>query len=237
MPVIAAFPTWAIAAAGHYFHWGVISVSITNLLIVIAMLVLFGLALVVPFPGHRTDGAIEGRPSRGRWVMTTVPRAVAPPPQRQLDRPTPWADRRVGARGRGTSRQPAVVRLVVDLRVRGAHAGRPHGGARVRHPADPRGLGLVARLVGGPFRELAPPVERGAVLHVHGDPPVGEVLDGRLARQAHDDLGHRRRRCSSPRSARPSRAISRSPTSTRNGSAPRARTASTRSVPEPSSTC
>ena len=54
MPVIAAFPTWAIAAAGHYFHWGVISVSITNLLIVIAMLVLFGLALVVPFPGHRT---------------------------------------------------------------------------------------------------------------------------------------------------------------------------------------
>jgi len=54
MPVIAAFPTGTIAAAGHYFHWGVISVSITNLLIVIAMLVLFGLALVVPFPGHRT---------------------------------------------------------------------------------------------------------------------------------------------------------------------------------------
>ena len=54
MPVITAFPTWAIAAAGHYLHWGVISVSITNLLIVIAMLVLFGLALVVPFPGHRS---------------------------------------------------------------------------------------------------------------------------------------------------------------------------------------
>jgi len=54
MPVIAAFPTWAIAAAGHYLHWGVISVSITNLLIVIAMLVLFGLALVVPFPRPRT---------------------------------------------------------------------------------------------------------------------------------------------------------------------------------------
>ena len=54
MPLIAAFPTSAMAAAGHYLHWGVISVSITNLLIVIAMLVLFGLALVVPFPGHRT---------------------------------------------------------------------------------------------------------------------------------------------------------------------------------------
>ena len=54
MPVIAAFPAWATAAAGHYLHWGVISVSVTNLLIVIAMLVLFGLALVVPFPGQRT---------------------------------------------------------------------------------------------------------------------------------------------------------------------------------------
>jgi uncharacterized membrane protein len=54
MPVIAAFPTSPMVAAGHYLHWGVISVSITNLIIVIAMLVLFGLALVVPFPGHRT---------------------------------------------------------------------------------------------------------------------------------------------------------------------------------------
>ena len=54
MPLIAAFPTPAMAAAGHYLHWGAISVSTTNLLIVIAMLVLFGLALVVPFPGHRS---------------------------------------------------------------------------------------------------------------------------------------------------------------------------------------
>jgi hypothetical protein len=43
-----------MAAAGHYLHWGVISVSTTNLIIVIAMLVIFGLALVLPFPGHRT---------------------------------------------------------------------------------------------------------------------------------------------------------------------------------------
>ena len=54
MPFIVAFPTWAIAGAGHYLHWGVISVSVTNLLIIVAMLVLFVLALVVPFPGHRT---------------------------------------------------------------------------------------------------------------------------------------------------------------------------------------
>jgi hypothetical protein len=65
MPVIAAFPTWAIAAAGHYVHWGVISVSITNLLIVIAMLVLFGLALVVPFPGHRRTAPSRGERAEG----------------------------------------------------------------------------------------------------------------------------------------------------------------------------
>ncbi len=60
MPLIAAFPTSAMAAAGHYLHWGAISVSTTNLLIVIAMLVLFGLALVLPFPGHRTTAHSAG---------------------------------------------------------------------------------------------------------------------------------------------------------------------------------
>jgi len=65
MPVIATFSTWAIAAAGHYFHWGVISVSITNLLIVITMLVMFGLALVVPFPGHRRTAQTSGDRARG----------------------------------------------------------------------------------------------------------------------------------------------------------------------------
>ena len=65
MPLIAAFPTSAMAAAGHYLHWGAISVSTTNLLIVIAMLVLFGLALVVPFPGHRTAAHSRGEPAEG----------------------------------------------------------------------------------------------------------------------------------------------------------------------------
>jgi hypothetical protein len=38
---------------GHYVDWGVLHVSVTNLALVGAMLVLFGLALVLPFPGHR----------------------------------------------------------------------------------------------------------------------------------------------------------------------------------------
>jgi len=65
MPLIATHPAWAIPAAGHYLHWGVISVSVTNLLIVVAMLVLFGLALVVPFPGRRATAHSSIDPADG----------------------------------------------------------------------------------------------------------------------------------------------------------------------------
>ncbi len=41
----------AAAGAGTYVHWGVISISRTNLLIILGMVVLFVLALVLPFPG------------------------------------------------------------------------------------------------------------------------------------------------------------------------------------------
>ena len=46
---IAAF------AAGKYVDWGVISISLTNLLIIVGMVVVFVLALVVPFPHARED--------------------------------------------------------------------------------------------------------------------------------------------------------------------------------------
>lgn len=41
--------------AGRYVDWGVIHVSLTNLLIVAAMVVLFVLALVLPFPRHHGE--------------------------------------------------------------------------------------------------------------------------------------------------------------------------------------
>jgi hypothetical protein len=37
--------------AGTYIHWGVLSISLTNFLIIVGMIVIFVLALVVPFPG------------------------------------------------------------------------------------------------------------------------------------------------------------------------------------------
>lgn len=47
--------TVVAAGAGHYVYWGVLSVSLTNLLIIVAMVVLFALALVVPFPTSGPD--------------------------------------------------------------------------------------------------------------------------------------------------------------------------------------
>ncbi|MGN6609475.1 MAG: hypothetical protein ACTHMS_21010 [Jatrophihabitans sp.] len=41
--------------AGRYVHWGVVQLSLTNLLIIVAMIVVFVLALVVPFPTSHDD--------------------------------------------------------------------------------------------------------------------------------------------------------------------------------------
>jgi hypothetical protein len=54
MTTLAAVPV-ASAVAGHYWHWGVISISLTNLLIIVGMVVVFVLALVIPFPHARED--------------------------------------------------------------------------------------------------------------------------------------------------------------------------------------
>lgn len=38
---------------GTYLHWGVIQISLANLIVIIAMLVVFALALFLPFPGRK----------------------------------------------------------------------------------------------------------------------------------------------------------------------------------------
>jgi len=64
----AALPAVAPAAglpvaAPHYLQWGVIQISLTNFLIIVAMVVVFVLALVLPFPAGRDE---EQRPGEGR---------------------------------------------------------------------------------------------------------------------------------------------------------------------------
>ena len=46
---------------GKYIHWGVIQISVANLAIICVMILLFILALVVPFPEHGAEDEQEGR--------------------------------------------------------------------------------------------------------------------------------------------------------------------------------
>lgn len=52
MDALAAGSRASVAAA-HYLHWGVVQISLANFLIIVAMVVVFVLALVLPFPGGR----------------------------------------------------------------------------------------------------------------------------------------------------------------------------------------
>jgi hypothetical protein len=49
-----------VLAAGKYVSWGVVSISLTNLLVVLGMIVLFVLALVIPFPGDHAGPSDGG---------------------------------------------------------------------------------------------------------------------------------------------------------------------------------
>jgi hypothetical protein len=38
---------------GHYVHWGVVQISVANLVVIILMVLVFAAALVLPFPKGR----------------------------------------------------------------------------------------------------------------------------------------------------------------------------------------
>ena len=44
-----------VLGAGRYLHWGVVQISLTNLLIIAVMVAVFVAALVVRFPGGRRE--------------------------------------------------------------------------------------------------------------------------------------------------------------------------------------
>ena len=50
------------SAAGTYVHWGVIAISLTNLIIIGVMLLVFVLAILLPFPGNRRERESGTRP-------------------------------------------------------------------------------------------------------------------------------------------------------------------------------
>lgn len=54
IPSVASMVPFAAASSGgNYVHWGVINIGVTNLVIIAAMIVVFVLAIVIPFPHAR----------------------------------------------------------------------------------------------------------------------------------------------------------------------------------------
>ena len=41
-----------LGGTGHYVHWGFIQISVANLVVIILMIVVFVLAILLPFPRH-----------------------------------------------------------------------------------------------------------------------------------------------------------------------------------------
>jgi len=41
--------------SGHYIHWGFIQLSVANFVVIISMIVVFVLAILLPFPKRKGD--------------------------------------------------------------------------------------------------------------------------------------------------------------------------------------
>ena len=99
---------------------------------------------------------------------------------------------RRAAAGEAPPRPPALLRVLLDLRLRRRHdrgAGRRR---RLRDDPRPEGAGMVARHQHRALLQRHPPLGGRAVLLRDGRPPLGQVLHGRLARRPGPHLGDRR---------------------------------------------
>ena len=45
-----------LGGTGHYIHWGFIQISVANLVVILLMIVVFVLAILLPFPRHGRRG-------------------------------------------------------------------------------------------------------------------------------------------------------------------------------------
>jgi hypothetical protein len=53
----AAGAVFNLNEPAHYVHWHFFEMSVANVSVIIAMLIVFGLAIVLPFPGARRRAA------------------------------------------------------------------------------------------------------------------------------------------------------------------------------------
>jgi hypothetical protein len=50
-----------LSRRAYFLHWGVVQISLANFIIIVLMLVIFALALVLPFPGGKAAKSEENR--------------------------------------------------------------------------------------------------------------------------------------------------------------------------------
>ncbi len=62
-----------LSTNGHYIHWGFIQISLANFLVIVTMIVLFILALVVPFPSHEIVGDDHHKAFDGTGSVSNEP--------------------------------------------------------------------------------------------------------------------------------------------------------------------
>ncbi|HEY6294718.1 MAG TPA: hypothetical protein VIX15_03555, partial [Streptosporangiaceae bacterium] len=66
---------------GSYLHWNVFTISVANLVLIAVMVVIFGAALLIPFPGRRRHEADAGPEATGP-EESADPYAAAPGDER-----------------------------------------------------------------------------------------------------------------------------------------------------------
>ncbi len=184
---------------GTYLHWSIFNVSVANLVLIAVMVVIFGAALLLPFPKGRVYPAEPqpADPATGEPLGPAAGRS-APSDDAGADEDAAMWTARVRRRALALlppgkllpDRQPAYVASWVY--VFGVASLAALGVAIVS--------GFALAVGGpdwwhtnpvGPFLQQPSPVERRAVHGLPGHPLVGEVLDGGLAWEAGDDLDYR----------------------------------------------
>ena len=164
---------------GSYLNWNIFTISVANLVLIAVMVVIFGAALLLPFPkGHRGETAeaiapedatvapdIGTAPGDERmWTARVRRRALTSlPPNKLLP-----------------DRQPAYVASWVYV-FGVADAGRVRRGDRERLRHRPRRARLVALPTPSGTSSTACTCGASSCSWPSGHPPVGQVLDGRLA--------------------------------------------------------
>lgn len=41
-----------LGGTGHYIHWGFVQISVANFVVIVLMIIVFVLAILLPFPRH-----------------------------------------------------------------------------------------------------------------------------------------------------------------------------------------